>query len=218
MKYSTRTILEYSFAAQRVNGTYVKHSQSNNGIYSNRDLIFRTIKIDHLPPDPNFVPLVVTDSEREKLAEADKYMRRYTMLSLGGLSQFQNDVYTAYLAEETEESRLGLIAYFPQFVEREIAEKVFKQTLKTEYKDSQHLTGDRFSGSVKILKVIPLLDYGKYLHIAGYSGNLVSFAVPSPHTVDTTVSIRARVRSRDSERSSGHPITALNYVKILEEN
>jgi len=218
MEHPTRTLLEYAFAAARANEGYVKNTSINENVYSNRDLITYTLKRDQHPYLPQDFPfLEVCDLDREKLAEADEYMRRYTLLSLGNLSQFQKDVYAAYLTKKTDEKRLGLIAYFPHFVEREIKEKVYKQILKTEYKNSSYILEKNIKTKVKLLKQIPLLDYGKYLYIAAVGKDLVSFAIPQKLETDSEVHIRAKVKSHDSELSSDLPLTQLNYVKILED-
>lgn len=221
MNYSTQTLLEYSFAAQRINGSYVKQTSYAEKVFSNRDLILRTIKKDFWPPETqvleDFQPLEVTDQDREKLEQANKFMRRYTMLSLGNLSQFQQDIYLAFSTEETPENRLGLIAYFPQFFEREIKEKVFRQTLKQHYSDSQYIMDQSIQANVEIFKVIPLFEYDKYLYITGNNGNLLSFSLKKSFEVGDTLHITGKIKSHTKERTTGYLVTNLNYVKILEE-
>lgn len=220
MDYPTELLLKYSFAAYRTNGyQYVKHTQEYNRVFSNRDLILRTLKEEYWPPADEcggFQKLEVIQSDLDALEEAKVYMRRYTLLSLGNLGQFQRDTYTAYIAETTSEKNIGLVAYFPAFYEREVQDKAYKQTLKQEYSDSQYIFDKTFENRVKVLKVIPLHDYGKYMHVAGVNGNLVSFAIRERYQVDSVVNIRAKIKSQDRERDTGYALTQLNYVKVLE--
>ena len=52
------------------------------------------------------------------------------MLGLGELSDFQRDM-VAYTSEENIPfSRIGLLAYFPQFVKNDIADTLYVKTLR----------------------------------------------------------------------------------------
>lgn len=218
MNYPTRTILEYSFAAFRVNGDYVKITNMYENQYSNKDLILRTLKENFwTPPEGTaFEPLTVTDEDRQALERASQFMRRYSLLSLGNLTKFQEEVYRAYCAEETPENKIGILAYFPMFAQRELEQKEFRQVLKNEYKDSKFVDEKQFTLELKILKTIYLQMYDKNMHIAGSGGNLYSFFIDKKIPVDTTVKVKARNSGHDKERDTGYAITKLNYVKILK--
>lgn len=215
--------LEFSFAAYRVNGGYVK----TNGYdpagrvfrFSNKEIIYYMSSIASKEnntwiPD-TFVPVEVTDEDRENVKELHKFFRRYTMLVFGdSLSQFQKDMYTAYSKEKVSSSDLGFIAYIPQFFKNESAELAYRKNLKDSYSDSQHLLTKTVEGVVEILKRIYLKDYAIYLYIAGIDGNLVNFTKPESIEVGSVYSIRAKVKATDVERETKLPMTKLNYVKL----
>lgn len=215
--------LEFSFAAYRVNGGYVK----TNGYdpagrvfrFSNKEIIYYMSNIASKEnntwiPD-TFVPVEVTDEDRENVKELHKFFRRYTMLVFGdSLSQFQKDMYTAYSKEKVSSSDLGFIAYIPQFFKNESAELAYRKNLKDSYSDSQHLLTKTVEGVVEILKRIYLKDYAIYLYIAGIDGNLVNFTKPESIEVGSVYSIRAKVKATDVERETKLPMTKLNYVKL----
>lgn len=231
MEYSTQKLLELSFAAYRVNGSYIKttqrFSEEKPTIWSNKELI--TYSAYHynrynngsefqmwIPED--FVALEIADEDLAAKEAADKHMRRYTMLAMGNLSDFENDVYTAYCSEKMPINRVGLIAYLPEFVNRELKNKAYKLRLKNDFSNSQHFTDDVVIGDCEILKVIRVnhvpFDDSFYLHFGAIDGNLVCFNRSQGFAEGVTYQIRGKVKSRDEERDTGLPITRINYVKL----
>lgn len=227
-KFSTNQILELSFAAYRTNGGYVKQTQrfseGQPTRYSNKELVVysahyynnthleNTIE-NYIPND--FVPLTVIDKDRDAKAHAEKHMRRYTMLALGNLSDFESDIFAAYSSEKVPANRIGLIAYLPEFVDRELKDREYKGRLKTEFADSAHVNLHVIEDkTVEILKMIPLREYDMYLYFGGIDKDLVSFSKKDFLEIGNKYEIRARVKNHDKERETGLPMTRLNYVKL----
>ena len=221
MEVSTELLINYAFAAYRVNKGYEKqtrrYSEDTPTTFSNKELIAYTVvngTEQYVPHD--FIPLTITNEDRESKKAADKHMRRYTMLALGDLNDFQNDMFTAYSSDKMSISRVGLIAYLPAFVERELKDKVYKARLKQEFGDSKHLEGN-VEGNCEILKVIRVgrdFDEPFYMHFGAVDGNLVCFARKEGFAENTTYIIKAKVKAQDSERETGLPMTRINYVKL----
>lgn len=221
MEVSTELLINYAFAAYRVNKGYEKqtrrYSEDNPTTFSNKELIAYTVANgteQYVPHD--FIPLTITDADREAKKAADKHMRRYTMLALGDLNDFQNDMFTAYSSDKMPISRAGLIAYLPAFVERELKDKVYKARLKQEFNNSKHLEGN-VEGNCEILKVIRVgrdFEEPYYMHFGAINGNLVCFARKEGFAENTTYIIKAKVKAQDNERETGLPMTRINYVKL----
>ena len=220
--YPTQDIIALAYAAYRINNGYEKttrrYSEETPTTWSNKELITFTAKSDWKPED--FVPITITDEDREAAKQGEKHMRRYSMLALGDLPQFESDLFSAYSAEETNISRVGLIAYLPAFIDRELAEKELKLRYKTEFADSANIStvGERVTGQVEILKIITLADSFNggtaYLHFGAINKNLVCFAKNDIYKVGETFDIAAKVKGYDLERNTNVPMTRLNYVKI----
>ena len=226
--FPTEKVLELAFAAYRINGGYVKQTQrfseGQPTVWSNKELVTYSayyynqkdtesdIKM-WIPED--FLALKVTDEDRAAKDRADLHMRRYTMLALGKLSDFENDIFTAYSSEQIPVNRIGLLAYIPQFVDRELEEKTYKARLKADFADSKpinlHTVEDT---TVEILKKIPLREYETNLYFGGIGKDLVCFTKKDIHSVGDVFEIRARVRNHDQERETRTPMTRLNYVKL----
>ena len=149
-------------------------------------------------------------------------MRRYTMLALGDLPDFEKDLFAAYSSDKMPVGRVGLIAYLPAFIERQVKDKVYKQRLKTEFDESRHLEGDRLEPTeVEILKVIPLnsdwIAEPAYMHFGAIGKDLVCFTQKQMYAVGDVYDIVARIKGKDKERESGLPMTRLNYVKLRKQ-
>lgn len=221
MEYPTQDLIHLAYAAYRTNKGYEKntrrYSEGQPTTFSNKELIAYTAHGEWKPED--FVALEVTDADREAKIAGDKHMRRYTMLAMGDLPDFEADIFSAYSSEKMPIGRVGLIAYLPAFVERQVADKVYKQRLKTEFAESAHLKSFEPS-EVEILKVIPLNSafYEQaYMHFGAVGKDLVCFSVKQAYTVGETYDIVAKIKREDLERESGLPMTRLNYVKLRKQ-
>lgn len=221
--YKTEKLVELAYAAYRVNKGYEKstrrYSEGQPPTFSNKELIAFSLA-DWAPDD--FKNLEITDEDRAAKAQGDKHMRRYTMLAMGDLPDFESDLFAAYSSEEMPIGRVGLIAYLPAFIERQVKDKVYKQRVKTEFNESKHLEGSKLEPTeVEILKVIPLkndwLSEPAYLHFGSIGKDLVCFSVKQMYAVGETYDIVARIKGKDKERDSGIPMTRLNYVKLRKK-
>ena len=228
MEYPTQKLLELAFAAQRVNSGYVKqtrrYSEDQPTTYSNKEIVMYSAYHYNQYNDPaskpfipsDFIPVKVTEEDLAAKEAADKHMRRYTMLAMGNLNDFENDVYTAYCSEVMPINRIGLIAYLPEFVNRELKNKVYQARLKQEFANSKHLEGN-VEGNCEILKVIGVnrdFEDPFYMHFGAIDGNLVCFARKEGFAEGATYIIKAKVKGQDKERETGLPMTRINYVKL----
>ena len=221
MEYSTQTLLELAFAAHRVNKGYEKqtrrYSENMPTTFSNKELVAFTVAAgteQFIPHD--FVPLKVTEEDLAAKEAADKHMRRYTMLAMGNLTDFENDIYSAYCSEVMPVNRVGLIAYLPEFVNRELKDKSYKLRLKSEFANSRYFE-NTVEGNCEILKVIRVsrdFEDPFYMHFGAVDGNLVCFARKEGFAEGATYIIKAKVKGQDKERETGLPMTRINYVKL----
>jgi len=224
MEYDTQYLLELAFAAHRVNKGYEKntrrYSEGQPTTFCNKELIAYTAHGDWKPED--FVALEVTDADLKAKQAAAKHMRRYTMLAMGDLPDFEKDLFSAYSSEKMNIGRVGLIAYLPQFVERELQNKLYKQRMKSEFAESSYITDNiTEAADVEILKVIPLTNYNfgepAYMHFGAIGKDLVCFTKKEMYAVGDTFELVGRIKGQDRERESGLPMTRLNYVKLRKQ-
>ena len=221
--YPTKMLLELAFAANRINQGYVKttrrYSEGQPTTFSNKEIVSFTAahyfdSNTYLPSD--FVPVKVTEEDRTALAAAEKHMRRYTMLALGNLNDFQADIFAAYSQTDTPVNSVGLIAYLPQFVERELEDKIYKGRLKTEFAESRAIKDKKIIGELEILKRIYSVNYETYFYTAGFNGNLVMFSNKFEYKTGKVFGFRANVKSQITDRDSGLTVNKINYVKLID--
>jgi len=225
MEILTETLLELAFAAYRTNQGYEKttqrFSEDTPTRYSNKELVKYTVywqdpnSENFVPSD--FVPLTVTEADREAKAAAENHMRRYTMLAMGKLSEFENDIFSAYSSEKMSIKRAGLIAYLPEFVNRELHDKAYRARIKQEFSDSKYISEDRIQGNCEILKVIRIsrdFEDTFYMHIGVINGDLVSFCKKEGFAEGAVYTITAKKKGQDQERETKLPMTRINYVKL----
>ena len=225
-----RLVLEYAFAAYRINSGYLKVKTEDK--LANKDLVSFSVKqhinqIDQnssviyhwIPAD--FKPFEILDEDRANADKIDVHFKKYMFKMLAGkLSQFENDVYTAVCGEEIPITRVGLLAYVPELIERDHKKWAFDKLLKTDYKHSEFFEQKSIEGDMTVLRVIDFkTKSGDFLRSAtlGLDGNLYQF-FDNKHMIKLNSEgklyhIKARVKTRTHEPSTGLTMTQLNYVR-----
>jgi hypothetical protein len=213
-----------SYAAyRRNNNEYVKDTRrfsvdTNVSVYSNKELIKYTLEARKGAWTPDdFVPLVVTEEDYASVEDCRNHFKRYVMLGLGDLTEFQKAI--VEIVNNDEVSGVdGRIAYVPQFVTNERKENLLKKTIRIEYRDSQHIgnIGDDVEGVVKLLERYWSNQYERYSYVGVLDGNIVSFMNANTHEIGTMKRIKAKVKSKNTNRLFSVPETRLNYVKLYK--
>ena len=228
----TRLVLEYAFAAYRVNCGYIKNpNESNGAVYSNRTIVVYSVKnwindnhsgstLLHWTPN-DFKSVDIVDEDRASADKIDVHFKKYMFKMLAGkLSQFENDVYTAVCGEEIPITRVGLLAYVPELIKRDHKKWEFDKLLKTDYKHSEFSEQKSIEGDMTVLRVIDFkTKSGDFLRSAtlGLDGNLYQF-FDNKHMIKLNSEgqryhIKARVKTKTHELSTGLTMTQLNYVR-----
>jgi hypothetical protein len=222
--YKTQEVLAVAFAAQAKNGGYVKVTErfnepENKTRFANKELV----KLHYSEPSqwipPDHIPLTVTEDDYENVDIAVKHFRRYTLGVIGDqLTGFQKDVFEAVNSDEVDGGKLGVLAYVPELVKREVEENKFKKLLRTQYHASQDVgkEGDDIEGVFKIINRFYSEQWQSYNYIADYMGNLVSFMNKYDHAVGDHKKFKAKVKGHGKNRTFEVPETRLNYVKLYK--
>jgi hypothetical protein len=228
----TRLALEYAFAAYRVNGGYVKEPSLSNGPeFNNRNLVEHCVKhwINETQNESTLVfwipyefnVLEITEQDRASADQVDQHFKKYMFNSLAGkLSQFENDIYSTICSEEVAITKVGLIAYIPELVDRDRAKWQFEKTVNTEYKHSSFQTVESVEGKMTVLRVYDFTtsDFDTVRNvILGFDGNLYHFYDKKRYVALKSEGckyyVKGRVKAEAKERNTGATMTRLNYVK-----
>lgn len=222
MQYKTQDVLAVAFRAHKKNDGYIKDTvrfsePTNPTVFSNKDLVKYQMRPEFRPED--FNPLRTTDEDYADVNDALKHFRRYTFGLLGeSLSDFQKDVIDNVWSETVDWNKLGILAYVPELVKRELKENSLKKTLRTEYRESVYIggVGESVEGVCKILDSHYSNHYERYRYTADYMGNLISFWNKFEIPVNEHRKFKAKVKGHEKNRLFEVNETALNYVKIYK--
>lgn len=218
--FKVQDVLAIAFAAYRKNDGYIKDSYrfsepDNEPLFSNKDMVKFQLNPDYRPGD--FKPLRTVEEDYEAVDVALKHFRRYTMELLGeSLSDFQKSIFENVTQDEVEYKNLGMLAYVPELVAREVRENTLKKKLRTEYRDSAYIgaTGDDVNGVCVILDSHYSSHYERYAYTADYMGNVISFWYKNEIPVGERRKFRGKVKEQSKNRLFAVNETRLNYVKV----
>lgn len=221
-EYSTQTVLAVAYAAYRINDGYLKDTArfsepTNKTIFSNKDLVKFQLRPEFRPND--FVPFKTTPEDYEGVDEAVKHFRRYTFGIIGDtLSDFQKDIIECASLSHVGFSKMGLLAYVPELVQREIKENKLKKTLRTEYRDSLYIggVGDKVEGVCQIINSHYSPHYERYAYTADVMGNLIGFWNKFELQIGERKRFNAKVKAHGKNRLFEVNETQLNYVKVYK--
>jgi hypothetical protein len=221
--YDTRLVFAAASAAQRINGSYVKSSESRGEKPSNRAIM-------------NFIVMGVSQYGYEvevtqnwsimdlDYVSADQIMEYYKSKTLEIMSGKAN-AYTMAAANaaykeqiaSNDQLTLGTVASLPQAHERSVAYDQTWDRVELLKRNSQHFgtVGDKFEGAVEVLSCIYSKNWFKYYVTAiTKQGNIVNFASDGEYKQGETVEISsAKIKQHANEN-----ITRLHYVRVKREN
>jgi|TARA_B100001093_G_scaffold175916_1_gene168715 hypothetical protein len=219
--YRTQDVLANAYAAQRINGSYVKDtrrfSEDNPTIFSNKEMLKFQLRPEFRPND--FKPFTVTSEDYEAVNDAVKHFKRYAFGIIGDtLSDFQKDIVQSATIEEVDFNKLGILAYVPEFVSRETGENTLKKKIRTEYRDSQYIggIGESVEGVCEIMSGYYSSHYERHAYTANVMGNLISFWNKFEIPVGEHRKFKAKVKAHDKNRLFQVNETKLNYVKLYK--
>ena len=218
---STQEALAMACAAQRINGAYLKDTrrfscEENLTQFANKDIVKQHFG-DY--QDPDFVDINPIEEDFEDVDIAQKHFRRYTLGIVGDtLSEFQKDVFDLLSNDTVPFNKLGLLAYVPELVKREVAESKFKKILRMEYRNSVNIANvkDPVEGVIKILSKFWSEQWESYNYVADYNGSLVSFMNKYDHIIGERKRLKGKVKAHGKNRNFDVCETRLNYVKLFK--
>ena len=221
-KFKTQDVLAVAYAAYRKNDGYLKDTfrfsePTNETAFSNKDLVKFQMVPEYRPDD--FKPLSITEDDYKGVEDALRHFRRYTLGILAdNLNNFQQDVIDSVLVEDVPSNKLGILAYVPELVSREIKENTLKKTLRTVYRDSNYVGEIKqpFEGVVCVLAENFVANYEKFVYTCDYMGNIVSFWSSYELKAGDRRRIRGKVKSHIKNRLFDVNETQLNYVKMYK--
>lgn len=220
---STQDALAVACAAYRIRNGYQKHTQrfseDKPTEHANKEMVkFYFANKEGTYLDPDFVAFEPNEQDYEKVAEIQKWMKRYILLGLGELDGFKRDMVESISQDVVTINNLGRVAFIPEFVKRDQHETGLKKEIRVEYRDSNYLGKEKelVEGVVKILDKRYSNQWESYNYVAVMDGNLVSFMNKFEHPVGSMKRIKGKVKAQTKNKLFEANETRLNYVKIYK--
>lgn len=220
--YPTQDILALSYAAfRRNNYEYIRDTrrfstEGDKPIYSNKELIRYTIdyRENRWIPD-DFTPLKTNQEDYDNVEKCQKHFKKYTILSLGNLSEFERCMFEL-MATDTQEHIDGRIAYIPQFVLNDEKQHKLRKTIRMDYRNSRHIDKplEPVEGTIKILDRVWSNRFERYNYVAALNEDLVSFLNSKRYDIGLHLRLKGRVKYHLTNRLFDVPETRLNYVRL----
>ena len=220
-EYPLQEVLAVAYAAQRINGQYKKYTQrfsepANQTQFSNKEIVkFHFGNTEYHPDDWKGVQVV--DQDYDMVKDTLEHFKTYTLKALSGeLTEFQRDVYQIVSNTMVPRNKLGLAAYIPELISRDIKESKLKRLIRTEYRNSVHIgkEKDNIEGNIKILRAKYSERWESWNYLADYMGNLVSFMKNIDLEEGKRYNVKAKVKDHVTNSMFGVDETRINYIKL----
>jgi hypothetical protein len=222
-EFPVQEVLAAAFAAYRINGNqYLRDTrrfteEENATVFANKELVkFHFAGNAHWVPN-DFKGLNILDEDYDAVKDAMDHFKSYTFKLLANdLSNFQKNAFNAVQGETVHRNNLGIAAYVPELISRELKENAFKKLLRTEYHNSEHIGKEKdvLEGNIKILQRTYSSKWESNNYIADYMGNIVSFMKADVFEEGRRYEVKAKVKSHGRIRLFDVNETRLNYVKV----
>ena len=220
---NTQKALAVAFMADRLNKGYIKEtrrfSEDVPTIFANKEIVkfFFTEEQNFTPED--YVKAIPTNEDFDSVDIAQKHFKRYTMELLGdSLNDFQKDVFSSISQENVSRSKLGLVAYVPELVRKEVKDAKLKKLFRIDYRNSMHIgkVGEAINGNLKIIDRNWSTNWESYNNVADYNGNLVSFMNKFKFNIDQRFNFKAKVKGHQKNRLFEVNETRMNYFRKVK--
>tara|TARA_B100000212_G_C27359669_1_gene527622 strand:+ start:798 stop:1502 length:705 start_codon:yes stop_codon:yes gene_type:complete len=220
---NTQKALAVAFMADRLNKGYIKEtrrfSEDVPTIFANKEIVkfFFTEEQNFTPED--YVKAIPTNEDFDSVDIAQKHFKRYTMELLGdSLNDFQKDVFSSISQENVSRSKLGLVAYVPELVRKEVKDAKLKKLFRIDYRNSMPIgkVGEAINGNLKIIDRNWSTNWESYNYVADYNGNLVSFMNKFKFNIDQRFNFKAKVKGHQKNRLFEVNETRMNYFRKVK--
>ncbi len=220
---NTQKALAVAFMADRLNKGYIKEtrrfSEDVPTIFANKEIVkfFFTEEQNFTPED--YVKAIPTNEDFDSVDIAQKHFKRYTMELLGdSLNDFQKDVFNSISQENVSRSKLGLVAYVPELVRKEVKDAKLKKLFRIDYRNSMPIgkVGEAINGNLKIIDRNWSTNWESYNYVADYNGNLVSFMNKFKFNIDQRFNFKAKVKGHQKNRLFEVNETRMNYFRKVK--
>ena len=223
VRFNTIEVLTYACCIYRERGytstsAYVLSENEGRITHTNKDMLTYQL-LPMLAPHTylnKFEPII------DDVYQAERIIKHFRKLSFGVMGDSLNDymarVYTATQLDDVSMKDFGILSSVPQVYDKEIAEKLIREEIKSTVNGYLAKEGDEIELNIRYISTKMVEKVSCYSHQAVTDGKyLVSFL--SKHRLGVagmTQTIRAKVKKHTVNYTTKTPETQLNYVKVVD--
>jgi len=226
-KFSTQTILEMAWAAQRVNGAYLKESEavySSDSVYlcskqPNKMLMLCTLLPNNWTADPKEapMPLKITEEDVALAQEIKTYFKRLLFAAIEGENEFQTNINSILSGDMVKTNQFGYVACLPSVYVRDKSQNKIKKVARTVSEGYLGEIGSNLKDlDCEILEAIKSKNFEGYNISAIIDNKMVSWLNKTNLNLGACVLVKAKVKDHTKHWKHQNDVTRLNYVKAAQ--
>jgi hypothetical protein len=222
-EFPTQHILELACAAQRVNGSYVKETESvyaDDGVlmytkYPNKVLMMITLDDTLVIPDTKALRVLPEDTAQAE--EIQKYYKRLMFAAIDGSNEFLTSINTILNAKTVKENQFGYVACLPSVQARDVVHNQVKKAARRVEEGFLGKPGDRLADlDCEILEVIKSKNFTGWNICAIINNKMASWMSQTELRRGPCVIVKARVKDNSKHWKHQNDETRLNFVKAAQ--
>jgi hypothetical protein len=222
-EYPTQQILELACAAQRVNGSYVKESESvyaDDGVlmytkYPNKVLMMYTLDTTLVIPDLKALKVLPEDIAQAE--EIQKYYKRLMFAAIDGSNEFLTNVNSILNSETVKENQFGYVACLPSVQARDATHLKVKKAARQVEDGFLGAEGETLTDlDCEILEVIKSKNFEGWNICAIINNKMASWMSQKKLVTGPCVIVKAKVKAQGKHWKHENDETRLNYVKAVQ--
>lgn len=225
--YPTQQVLELACAAQRINGAYLKESESvwaDDGVFlyskkTNKMLMLCTLDPTIWTADPKDapMPLKILPEDIALAEEIKKYFRKFMFSAIEGENDFQTNINTILSGDLVKQNQFGYVACLPSVYVRDVAQTKVKKAARAVEEGALAEIGTQLKDlDAEIISSIKSKNFEGYNIDAIINNKMVSWMNKTNLNLGPAVIVKAKVKDCNKHWKHQNDVTRLHYVKAAQ--
>lgn len=225
-EFPTQQVLELACAAQRVNGAYIKETESvyADGVYmytkeTNKMLMLCTLDTAIWTADPTAapMPLRIMPEDTVQAEEIKKHFRKFLFSAIEGENDFQTNINTILSGDTVKQNQFGYVACLPSVHVRDIAQTKVKRAARSVEEGHLAEIGSNVKDlDAEIISSVKSKNFEGYNIDAIINSRMCSWLNKTNLQLGACIVVKAKVKDHSKHWKHGNDVTRLNYVKAAQ--
>ena len=226
-EFPTQQVLELACAAQRINGAYIKESNTvfaDDGVavytqQTNKMMMLCTVNPSNWTADPKDapMPLKVLPEDIVLSEEIKKHFRKFMFSAIEGENDFQTNINTILSGDTVKANQFGYVACLPSVYVRDLAQNKVKKAARQVEEGYLADIGSQLKDlDAEIISSVKSKNFEGYNIDAIINNRMASWLNKTNLNLGACVIVKAKVKDHSKHWKHGNDVTRLNYVKAAQ--